>query len=166
MGVQTKWMRPSYKAIKFRDIFTRTKTSFCEKETNHELMKDDEGMVVLTQKGENENLAKNIFRVMGGNERLFTLIKPQGNDRVTAWSLAPNFVAWYHLCFTSLSFCFYFLSESSKGGSVLGANLLIELLCWEVNQGLQSVKSTTSYFFLDIWSCQAGWVMLNHLSKK
>ena len=77
-------MRPSYKAIKFRDIFTRTKTSFCEKETNQELMKDDEGMVVLTQKGENENLAKNIFRVMGGNERLFTLIKPQGNDRVTA----------------------------------------------------------------------------------
>ena len=76
-------MRPSYKAIKFRDIFTQTKTSFCEKETNQELMKDDEGMVVLTRKGENENLAKNIFRVMGGNERLFTLIKPQGNDRVT-----------------------------------------------------------------------------------
>ena len=53
----------------------------------------------------------------------------------------------YHLCFTSQSFCFHFLSESSKGGSVLGANLLIELLCWEVNQGLQSVKFTTSYFF-------------------
>ena len=24
-------MRPSYKAIKFRDIFTQTKTSFCKK---------------------------------------------------------------------------------------------------------------------------------------
>ena len=30
--------------------------------------------------------------------------------------------------------------------SVLGANLLIELLCWEVNQGLQSIKSTTISF--------------------
>ena len=51
---------------------------------NHELMKDDEGMIVLTQKGENENLTKNFFRVKEGNKRLFTLIKPQGNDRVTA----------------------------------------------------------------------------------
>ena len=41
-------------------------------------------MVVLTQKGENENLTKDIFRVTGGNERLFTLIKPQGNGRVMA----------------------------------------------------------------------------------
>ena len=37
-----------------------------EKKTNHEVMMDDEGMVVLTQKGENENLTKNIFRVTGG----------------------------------------------------------------------------------------------------
>ena len=44
----------------------------------------NEGMVVTTQKGENENLPKNIFRVTGVNERSFTLIKPQGNDRVTA----------------------------------------------------------------------------------
>ena len=29
---------------------------------------------------------------------------------------------------------------------VLGVNLLIELLCWEVNQGLQSIKSTTISF--------------------
>ena len=41
--------------------------------------------------------------------------------------------------FTSQFFCFHFLSKSSKEGSVLGANLLIELLRWEVNQGLQSV---------------------------
>ena len=41
-------------------------------------------MVVLTQKGENENLIKSIFRVTGGNERLFTSIKPHGNDRVMA----------------------------------------------------------------------------------
>ena len=37
-----------------------------EKKTNHEMTMDDEGMVVLTQKGENENLTKNIFRVTGG----------------------------------------------------------------------------------------------------
>ena len=37
-----------------------------EKKTNHEVTMDDEGMVVLTQKGENENLTKNIFRVTGG----------------------------------------------------------------------------------------------------
>ena len=36
-----------------------------EKKTNHEVTMDDEGMVVLTQKGENENLTKNIFRVTG-----------------------------------------------------------------------------------------------------
>ena len=64
-----------------------------KKETNHELTKDDEGMVVLTQKDENENLTKNIFRVTGGSERSFTLIRPQGNNRVTAQSLPPNFVA-------------------------------------------------------------------------
>ena len=58
---------------------------------NHELA-DDEGMVVLTQKGENENLIKNIFRVMEGNKRSFTLTKTQGNDRIAAWSLPPNFV--------------------------------------------------------------------------
>ena len=50
-------------------------------------------MVVLTQKGENKNQTKDIFRVTGGNERSFTLIKPQGNNRVTARSLPPNFVA-------------------------------------------------------------------------
>ena len=33
---------------------------------NHKLMKDDEGMVALTQKGENENLTKDIFRGGGG----------------------------------------------------------------------------------------------------
>ena len=31
MGLQAKWMSPSYKAIKFHIIFTRTKTSFGEK---------------------------------------------------------------------------------------------------------------------------------------
>ena len=41
-------------------------------------------MVVLTQKGENENLVKTLFRVMGGNKRSFTSLKPQGNDRVMA----------------------------------------------------------------------------------
>ena len=42
-------------------------------------------MVVLTQKdkGENENLTQIIFRATEGNERSFTLIKPQGSDRVT-----------------------------------------------------------------------------------
>ena len=60
------------------------KQASIKKETNHELTKDDEGMIVLTQKGENENLTKNFFRVKEGNKRLFTLIKPQGNDRVTA----------------------------------------------------------------------------------
>ena len=50
-------------------------------------------MVVLTQKGENENLTKNIFRVMGANESLSTLTKPQGDDRVTARLLPPNFMA-------------------------------------------------------------------------
>ena len=49
-------------------------------------------MVVLTQKGENESLGKNIFRVTGGNERSLTLIKPQGNDRVTARSLPQ--ISW------------------------------------------------------------------------
>ena len=53
-------------------------------------MKDNNGMVVLTQKGENENLTKNFLRVMGGNKRSFTLIKPQGNNRVTARLLPPN----------------------------------------------------------------------------
>ena len=87
-------MRPSYKAAKFRGIFTQTKTSFKKKkETNHKLMKDNNGMVVLTQKGENENLTKNILRVMGGNKRSFTLIKPQGNNRVTARLLPPNSMA-------------------------------------------------------------------------
>ena len=89
-------MRPCYKAIKFRDIFTLTKRSFGEtkkKETNHELTKDDKGMVVLTQKSENENLTKNILIVTGeGNERSFNLVKPQGNDRVTARLLPPNFM--------------------------------------------------------------------------
>ena len=60
------------------------KQASIKKETNHELTKDDEGMIVLTQKGENENVTKNFFRVKEGNKRLFTLIKPQGNDRVTA----------------------------------------------------------------------------------
>ena len=67
------------------------KEALVKKETNHKLT-DDEGMVVLTQKGENENQTKNIFRVMEGNKRSFTLIKTQGNDRVTARSLRPNFV--------------------------------------------------------------------------
>ena len=60
------------------------KQASVKKDTNHELMKNDEGMAVLTQKGENENLTKKIFRVTGVNERSFTLIKPQGNERVTA----------------------------------------------------------------------------------
>ena len=85
-------MRPSYKAAKFRDILHKLKQASKKKETNHKLIKDNKGMVVLTQKGENENLAKNILRVMGGNKRPFTLIKPQGNDRVTARLLPPNFM--------------------------------------------------------------------------
>ena len=52
----------------------------------------------------------------------------------------------YIILFYDQSFCFHFLSESSKGGLVLGVNLPIELLCWEVNQGLQSIKSTTTFF--------------------
>ena len=44
-------------------------------------------MVVLTQKGENENLTKNVFRVTGGNEGAFTLIKLQGNHRLMTRSL-------------------------------------------------------------------------------
>ena len=55
-------------------------------------------MVVLTQKGGNENLTKNIFRVMGDNERSFILIKPQGNDRVMARLLPQNFVACLMNC--------------------------------------------------------------------
>ena len=51
-------MRPSYKAITFRDIFTQTKTSFSKKKAKHKLTKEDKRMVVLTQKGENENLTK------------------------------------------------------------------------------------------------------------
>ena len=85
-------MRPSYKAAKFRDILHTLKQASKKKETNHKLIKDNKGMVVLTQKVENENLAKNILRVMGGNKRSFTLIKPQGNDRVTARLLPPNFM--------------------------------------------------------------------------
>ena len=41
----------------------KLKQASAKKETNHEPTKDDKGMVVLTQKGENENLTKNIFRV-------------------------------------------------------------------------------------------------------
>ena len=41
------------------------KQASAKKETNHELTEDDKGMVVLTQKGENENLTKNIFRERG-----------------------------------------------------------------------------------------------------
>ena len=85
-------MKPFYKAIKLRVILQELKQASVKTETNHELTKDDEVMVVLTQKSENESLGKNIFRVTGGNERSFTLIKPQGNDRVTARSLPPNFV--------------------------------------------------------------------------
>ena len=48
-----------------------------------------------------------------------------------------------------ISFLSHLRGEGEGGGrglSVLGANLLIELLCWEVNQGLQSIKSTTISF--------------------
>ena len=69
------------------------KQASAKKEANHELTKDDEGMVVLAQKGENENPTKNTFRVTAGNERSFTLIKSQENDSKTARSLPPNFVA-------------------------------------------------------------------------
>ena len=41
------------------------KQASAKKETNHESTKDDKAMVALTQKGENENLTKNIFRVTG-----------------------------------------------------------------------------------------------------
>ena len=84
-------------------VLHELKQALVKKEMNHELTKDDEGMVVLTQKGENENLTNNIFRVTRGNERLFTLIKPQGNDRVMAQSLPPNFMAWIWWNFI---FCF------------------------------------------------------------
>ena len=46
-------------------FFYELKLASAKKETNHKLTKDDEAMVVLTQKGENENLTKNIFRVTG-----------------------------------------------------------------------------------------------------
>ena len=69
----------------------KLKQALAKKETNHELTKDNRGMDVLTHKGENENLTKNIFRVTGSNERSLTLIKPQGNDRVTNGSLLPKF---------------------------------------------------------------------------
>ena len=36
------------------------------------------------------------------------------------------------------------------GVSVLGANLLIWLLCWELNQEWQSIKSTNTFFPLTI----------------
>ena len=42
------------------------KQASVKKETNHELTKDDEGMVVLTQKGENENLTKKYFQTKRG----------------------------------------------------------------------------------------------------
>ena len=74
-------------------FFYELKLASAKKETNHKLTKDDKAMVVLTQKGENENLTKNIFRLGGGNERSCTLIKPQGNNRVRAQSLPSNFVA-------------------------------------------------------------------------
>ena len=74
-----------------------------KKETNHKQTKGDEGMVVLTQKGENENLTKNVFRVTGGNEGAFTLIKPQGNDRLMTRSLPPNFVASTYVMLSSSS---------------------------------------------------------------
>ena len=38
------------------------KQASTKKEMNHKLMKDDKGMLVLTQKGINENLTKNIFQ--------------------------------------------------------------------------------------------------------
>ena len=47
------------------EAFLQGLKRFTEKETNNKLTKDDKGMVVLTQKGENENLTKNIFRVTG-----------------------------------------------------------------------------------------------------
>ena len=62
----------------------KLKQASTKKKTNHKLTKDDKGVVVLTQKGENENLTKDTFRVTGGNERLLTLIKPHRNDRVMA----------------------------------------------------------------------------------
>ena len=87
-------MRLSCKAIKFGDNFTRTKTSFGEK---GDKPRTDEGRrrngCFNTERG-NENLTKSIFRVTGGNERSFTLIKPQGNDSVMARSLPPDFMAW------------------------------------------------------------------------
>ena len=75
------------------EAFLQGLKRFTEKETNNKLTKDDKGMVVLTQKGENENLTKNTFRVTRGNKRSFILIKPQGNNRVMTQSLPPNFVA-------------------------------------------------------------------------
>ena len=49
-------------------VLHELKQALVKKEMNHELTKDNEGMVVLTQKGENENLTNNIFRVTRGNE--------------------------------------------------------------------------------------------------
>ena len=88
------------------------------------MTKDDEGMVVLTQKGENENPTTNTFRVTAGGRGR------RGNDNLTARSLPPNFVA------CDLKIRFVLFSESFLGiGSlvfsgtqnslVLGAHMML-----------------------------------------
>ena len=42
-------MKPFYKAIKLRVFLQELKQASVKKETNHELTKDDEGMVALTE---------------------------------------------------------------------------------------------------------------------
>ena len=56
---------------------------------------------------------------------------------------------------TSLSVFISFLSHL-KGWSILGVNLVIELLCWEVNQGLRSFNSVPTSFLTPVYSTMVG----------
>ena len=56
---------------------------------------------------------------------------------------------------TSLSVFISFLSHL-KGWSILGVNLVIELLCWEVNQGLQLFNSVPTSFLTPVYSTMVG----------
>ena len=92
------------------------KQALAKKEANYKLTKDDEVMAVLTQKGQNENLTKNIFRARGDgcNERSFTLIKPQGNDRGKYKShdrvkiFVPSFVNYIPITMKQTNETFFF----------------------------------------------------------
>ena len=77
------------------------------------------------------------------------------------WTFASIWGVWKHCKYiifvlrTSLSVFISFLSHL-KGWSVLGVNLVIELLCWEVNQGLQSFNSVPTSFLTPVYSTMVG----------